>query len=434
MGRHLTRGELMLFLTRKRPTRDDVDDLLEHLFEECDECKAVLENVVLRVDEKPQSLEALPRSVEAVWRRFRLIATAEVDELLPHSPQERHLKINRARTRFRNPILVDRLLDASKQRITSDPHDAYDLAECARDVAMRLSHVEVGGRFALTCLARANAYRANALRVLGHLKQAERILEGALALFDAEGTGHPLVQAEFMELSASLARAQRRLIEAEGFLDMARTLYEDCKEPLLQARVLMMQGTVFSEAGEPEKALAAVTKALASIDRSKDPWLYLYAVHNSADYLVELGRYERAAEVIREHRSLYEEYATDWINIRRLWIEAKIARMRGERSTSETLFLTVREQFTSVGSGYDAALVGLDLALLYVEDGRTQNVIRLAEEMVPVFMAEDIHREAAAAVMLFQEAARKEAVTASMIAELISYLRRVRAGANEDVA
>lgn len=431
MGRHLTRDELLYLLTRKSPTRGDLDDLLEHLFEECADCKAELQSLV---DPAPLSAKPEARSSEAIWARFKLIAGPEAAELLALASQERHLKINRAHTRFRNPVLVDLLLEESRKRVTRDPYDACDLAECAHEVAMRLSHAEVGERIAITCLTRANAYRANALRVLGQLRQAQAILERALALFDAEGTGDPLVQAEFMELSASLARAQRRFVEAEAFLDMARGLYEECHESSLLARALVTQGTVLFEAGEPERALAAAGKALAMIDREREPWLYLCAAHNAADYLVELGRHDLAAATIQEHRALYEQFGDQWINVRRVWIEAKIARGRGDRRKAEALLLEVRESFMALGGGYDAALAGLDLATLYVEVHRTEEVRRLAEEMVPVFMAEDVHREAAAAVMLFQEAARKDAVTVSMVSELVSYLRRVRGGPKEEVS
>lgn len=75
--------------------------------------------------------------------------------------------------------------------------------------------------------------------------------------------------------------------------------------------------------------------------------------------------------------------------------------------------------------GFNAALAGLDLTLLYVEEGRTAEVKRLAEEMLPLFLAQDFHREAAAALVLFQEAVEREAVTAPMLTELIAYLRRV---------
>lgn len=46
--------------------------------------------------------------------------------------------------------------------------------------------------------------------------------------------------------------------------------------------------------------------------------------------------------------------------------------------------------------------------------------------MLPVFEAQDIHREAFAALLLFQEAARTEQVTVAFLQELTTYLQAAR--------
>ncbi|MFL6193587.1 MAG: hypothetical protein ACJ75H_05410, partial [Thermoanaerobaculia bacterium] len=74
------------------------------------------------------------------------------------------------------------------------------------------------------------------------------------------------------------------------------------------------------------------------------------------------------------------------------------------------------------GNGYDAAMASLDLTLLYLKEGRTADVRLLAEEMVALFEARDVHRETLAALVLFQEAARREEVTAAMVRELAGFL------------
>ena len=209
---------------------------------------------------------------------------------------------------------------------------------------------------------------------------------------------------------------------------------QECEESLHLCRVLVSKGTLFFETGDVEGALKVAAEALKGITREAAPWLYLCAAHNIADYLAELGRHAEAREVIASHRDLYEAFRDDAINLRRVWIEGKIDRMEGRYADAEKRFTEAKTRFVETGLGYDAALVSLDLALLYLEIGERQRVRRVAEEMVAVFMAEDIHREAAAAVILFQEAARQEAVTVPMIAELVAYLRRVRGRPKEQVS
>jgi hypothetical protein len=58
--------------------------------------------------------------------------------------------------------------------------------------------------------------------------------------------------------------------------------------------------------------------------------------------------------------------------------------------------------------------------------GRTAKLKQVAEEIHAVFAAEDIHREALAALRLFQEAAREERLTIELIEDLAIYLKRAR--------
>jgi hypothetical protein len=53
-------------------------------------------------------------------------------------------------------------------------------------------------------------------------------------------------------------------------------------------------------------------------------------------------------------------------------------------------------------------------------------VKRLAEEMIPIFQAADVHREALAALLLFQEAARHETLTLKLAREVARYLKAAR--------
>jgi hypothetical protein len=74
-------------------------------------------------------------------------------------------------------------------------------------------------------------------------------------------------------------------------------------------------------------------------------------------------------------------------------------RLLGRTDEAERALLSVRAGFLDRKLGYDAALVSLDLAMLYLRQSRTAELKELAEQMHPVFEAEDIHREALAALL-----------------------------------
>jgi hypothetical protein len=72
------------------------------------------------------------------------------------------------------------------------------------------------------------------------------------------------------------------------------------------------------------------------------------------------------------------------------------------------------------------AMVSLDLALLYLREGRASELRAIAEETHRIFVSEGVHREALSAIVLFQEAVRQDQVTAEYIREVASYLKRAR--------
>lgn len=51
--------------------------------------------------------------------------------------------------------------------------------------------------------------------------------------------------------------------------------------------------------------------------------------------------------------------------------------------TAEQAYVEARDGFVGLGIGYEAALVSLDLAVLYLRRGRTGSMRRVAKEMIP---------------------------------------------------
>ena len=74
--------------------------------------------------------------------------------------------------------------------------------------------------------------------------------------------------------------------------------------------------------------------------------------------------------------------------------------------------------------GYDAALVSLDLARLLAAEGCTDDLKRLAAELMPVFESRDVHREAIVALLIFQRACEEERLTVELVQQLAAYLRQ----------
>jgi len=166
--------------------------------------------------------------------------------------------------------------------------------------------------------------------------------------------------------------------------------------------------------------------ALRLINPGKDARLYCYAHHNLARSLCYLGHYAAAAEALAAGRDFYGKHPDPYTRSRVVWLEGLVAAGLGRLNEAEAAFLSVRRHFLEEGNGYDAAMASLDLALLYLKSQRTAELRQLAEELQAVFGSENLHGEARAALILFQEAAREERVTERFVEELAAYLRKAR--------
>jgi tetratricopeptide (TPR) repeat protein len=432
--------QLLALASDLTPDRELVLALLEHHLEVCEPCRLRLAEALTRRQAPTDLAGVVCRAVDLAQlqanRLSRLEATAqaELKELLRLSPAQRRFKVNRSFTRYKNPVLADLLIEESKRRVHGDPYEAYELAECAQDVALRLSHTEFGRPWAMTCLARAHAHRANALRVAGEMRRAETTLVFALQVFEHDGNADPFTHAELLLLVSALRREQRRFAEAETFLDTVHRIYVACGQWSLVPPVLITRGVLLYEACEVERAIEAVSEALVLLDPVKDGLSYLGAQHNLVDYLQEVGRYEEARERLSSLQDLYRKHGDRNLELRRLWVEGRIARGLGELAEAEAIFGAARKGFLAARLPFDAALVNLDLALLFLEQDRAEEVQRLAVEAIPVFLAQSIHREAVAAVLLVEEALRRKAITTGMISNLLDSLRRTHVGGLETPA
>jgi hypothetical protein len=75
---------------------------------------------------------------------------------------------------------------------------------------------------------------------------------------------------------------------------------------------------------------------------------------------------------------------------------------------------------------YDAALALLEGAALLLDSGGAAEVKVLTRELAVVFESKGVHREALAALRLFQETVEREKATAELARRVLGYLFRAR--------
>jgi tetratricopeptide (TPR) repeat protein len=399
----------------------------QHLMALCPFCRAEFDTWQRsrRASCAAGALNVLPLVAERQARSFdekRGRAERDLRELLQLSHEKRVTRVRRANSRFRGALLARLLLEAAERHIPAEPKVVYELAETAQAVLSRTPAAEgVSDLY-----ARATIYMGNALRAQGNLKAADWHFTFARHIIVHNGVTDPLTIAEVDWFEGTLRKDQRRFDEAEELLVRAVTFYRLAGEERRAAYPLVTLGLLQADRQDHRHARDAFLLALRLIDTAKDARLYCYAHHNLIRTLCFLGHYTAAAESLASGRDLYLQHPDLYTRSRLVWLEGMIAAGLGHFDEAEAAFLSLRQHFLEEGNGYDAGMVSLDLALLYLKTQRMGELRQLAEELLPIFEAEDLHAESRAALMLFQEAVREERVTVTFVEELAAYLNRVR--------
>jgi tetratricopeptide (TPR) repeat protein len=366
---------------------------------------------------------------QALYDRERAEASSLVAELMGHPP-ERQVLIVQNNARFQTWGIYTQVLEQSWAQSLQDLADAEHLAR----LALLLSkHLDPFYRAeAIEDLrARAWAYIANVRRQRSDLAGAEKAFRTARSHL-RRGTGDPIEKAMILDLEASLKRAQRRFSRAMSLLKRAHTIFLAAGDRHRAGRSLISMETILHDAGCPEQGIPLLYQALELIDPQQEPRLLLCVWHNLVDDLAEAGRAMEARRLFLKARPLYPRFPEAVTQNRRTWVAGKIARGLGQEKEAEALFLETRQSFLDEDVPYEVALVSLDLAALYARQGRTDELKRLAAEMVPVFSSRQIHREALAALAFWKQAVEAETTRGQMarigevVAGVAAFLKRAR--------
>jgi tetratricopeptide (TPR) repeat protein len=347
-----------------------------------------------------------------------------VAELLSYPPGERQV-LARNSGRFQTLAVCELLIDMSFEEGFRDAPRSIELAELGLLMAGLLDEERYGFSVVRDLEARAWAFLGNARRIAFDLPGAEEALVNAERVAE-EGSADPLEEARILDLRASLLSDQGRFEQAAELLDAVIDIYDDLHEPHRKGRAMVSKGVVLGYAGWPEEAIRQIRRGLGLLDWEREPRLVLMARHNLAWFLNDCGKSEEALHQLERFRHTYQEYDDSWIGLRLSWLAGRIAMGLGHFEEAEQALREVKLQFLAGGHGYDASLVTLDLAHLYLKEERLPEVRALAEEMLAVFLSHDIHHQALAALGVFQKAAQADGATPGLVDEIAHYLRRAR--------
>lgn len=309
--------------------------------------------------------------------------------------------------------LCERLLAQSWSLRNEDPQGMLRLAGWAVEAADRLHPEQCGARVTLDLRAQAWGEYANACRIADDLVRANQAIGHAAAL-RKEGSGSPLIRARLAELAAGIFSHQRSFAAALQALDAAFAVYDKHGDRESSLRVLVKRGIYTGRSGDPEQGLEFLTKALRLSEGGST--LRFQILHNILLFRVEMGDFRGANLLLFDLRPLYLHHAgtVDLTKLR--GIEGKIAAGLGEWERAERAFRQVREEFETRGQFYHAATLGLDLAEIWLRQGRTREVKDLVLETLAIFRARYVARDSIAALLLLRDALDRDLATLELVA------------------
>ena len=425
-GEHPTANALDAF-ARGIPTVEQAQAVVSHLIHGCQACSERLAGLFAPAPEEP-SLEESAYDF-AISRALRTACNQDGDVLrasLVVSRSADRGALRRGAERGPRPLSwaqCETLVEAARDLRHDDPTTMLRLAQLAVGIAESLDP-EHGSRGVRDLQARAWAEVGNAHRVLGHLRRAEDSFIRAFSRA-AEGTYDPMLFAGLTDLTASLLRAQRRFREAGVLLDLAGRIYLEYEDPHLAGRTMISKAMVLDYANRSSEAARLLRQGLSLIDGAREPMLLLAGLQHYIKLALDEGDFARASRMLTESQNFYDEQAQVLDMLRRRTLEGRAAAGLGDPAAAERAFQEARGGFARQGLPYDVALASLDLAALWLRQGRTAKVRRLVEEMLAIFRAHGIRREAIATLLVLRRAVDRERATERLVRAAAARLRRV---------
>lgn len=366
-----------------------------------------------RARSKPEP--GYPQPADLAAHRFR---AGEQLERLKAIPAEYRAEVIRSAKEFQTWALCERACEESTRQAGRDIKESLAWAQLACEIA---DLVEGPEAWILCLQGYSLAHVANAVRVAGEYPASDSRMVQAKSLWnsgtDVDGVLDP---GRLLDLEASLRRDQRRFEEALSVLDQAASLSRN------PARILISKGTTLEVMGEHEQAAEAFRRALPLVEKQEDQRLHNLVLLNLATSLCHLGHFQEALKLVGETRPQVVALGDKLYLLRVRWLEGRIAAGMKRPEEALRLLSEVRHQFAAEGMVADAAAATLEEAILLLEKGRNAEVKSLAKGLEEVLASKGVHREALAALRLFQEAAESETATVELTRDILVYLYKAR--------
>lgn len=437
-GKHPSPAELDRFLLGEL-SPSQAAPIIVHLLQGCEACRELMAPLASMVfasgpvappaAQEPSSEYDFPlfKAFASARQYAEARALRKASASKPRQPFPQEVPGLRASASAASPApeqFFEALLAQCRSLRFSDPEGMILAASLAVSLGERMDAARENPGDGADLRARAWAELGNAYRVADELDLAEAALARALEL-SGRGTGDPLLLARIMDLTASLLTDQRRFGEAQRLLDWVHSIYQRLGDGHAAGRALISKGISARAALRPEDGLWLLAQGLRQIDKARDPKLVFLAVQGLVGCLVDSGEMTAAKALFEASRDLHAVLGERLDAARARWLEGQIAAGLGEDENAEQLLHQAHAGFEQADLPYSTALVSLDLAAVWLRQGRTAEIRELVDEMVEIFRVRNIRREAIGALLMLKTALRKDQATTVLLRAVAAELRQL---------
>jgi len=371
-------------------------------------------------------LARMPVEVERI-RREKHSAKELVGKLLELPPALRWKKIQRSYFRLRTRAVVEALLEHSRRAASAgELEEAGHLGELAWYAQSFLPEGFAAGGG----LGGMNDLRAMIRGQQGQIARRRCSWEAAKDFFREAwcflegGLGDVECRGRLCYLNGLLFRDRGALEKALDLLDEAASSFRQLGLDTPRGKVYIAAALVLWQRGDAREALDLHLKALNLLDEEVEPKTAAAAHCNAALLYNSLGRHEEAASMLRIADSAFKRCPqSSWVHLKRIWVEGMVAQALHDSGRSESSYLAVREAFRLRDDPQNEALVSLDLATLYAEQDRFDDLAAIAEETYEALRSQELEPEAEKALKLFVDAARRREAAIEIIRTAAQWLR-----------
>lgn len=260
---------------------------------------------------------------------------------------------------------------------------------------------------------------ANAYWLAADYSEAESGFDSAKIELRRSGDhADPLVEAELRMHEAGLRWYQRRYQEALGLVNRAIPIFEKYDQAASLAAAYALRGGVLRDMGATESAVVDFHLSLNIVDERKDHIIYLSALSGISLAYRLLGKLQEAKHELTKAMESCDAIRSTVSYYQIVWTFGLLEHELGNLANAEVSLNNALAGLSEAEEIGYSAVVLLDLALLYAEQGRPAKVLDMAVKALPMLESLKLREEALGALRLLHRAVESEGISLPILQNL----------------